>query len=57
MNSKVTRYLIAGVILTYFGLKDDDFVLWYNGVALVMGLVAFFYAYKEYEKNKEEKNG
>ncbi len=52
MKSKVNSYLISGAILVYFGLKDDDFVIWYNGLALVIGITAFIFAFIEYQKTK-----
>jgi hypothetical protein len=53
MNNKVKAYLIPGVFLTYFGLKDD-FLIWYNGIALILGLTSFVFAYLEYRKAKKE---
>ena len=50
MKSKVNAYLISGIFLTYFGLKDDNFVIWYNGVALILGITALVFAYIEYRK-------
>ncbi len=54
MKNKVNTYLISGIFLTYFGLKDDDFVIWYNGIALVLGITALIYAFIEYRKTKKE---
>lgn len=54
MKSKVNTYLISGVFLTYFGLKDENFVIWYNGVALILGITALIYALIEYRKTKKE---
>ena len=56
MKSKVRTYMISGVFLTYFGLKDD-FVIWYNGIALVLGISSFVLAYIEYRKDKDIEDG
>ncbi|GGG30939.1 hypothetical protein GCM10011344_34850 [Dokdonia pacifica] len=56
MNNKTKTYLIPGVLLTYFGLKDDDFLIWYHGVALALGITAFVFAYLEYNKTKNKKS-
>lgn len=53
MNNKVKTYLIPGIFLTYFGLKGD-FLIWYNGIALILGLTALVFAYLEYRKTKKE---
>ncbi len=53
MNNKVKIYLIPGIFLTYFGLKGD-FLIWYNGVALILGLISLVFAYIEYKKTKKE---
>jgi hypothetical protein len=52
MNNKVKTYLIAGALLTYYGLKDDSFLIWYNGLALVLGITALILAYITYRKDK-----
>ncbi len=54
MKNKANTYLISGIFLTYFGLKDDDFVIWYNGIALVLGITALIYAFIENRKTKKE---
>ena len=54
MKNKVNTYLISGIFLTYFGLKDNNFVIWYNGVALILGMTALIYAFIEYKKTKKE---
>ena len=53
MNNKVKTYLIPGIFLTYFGLKGD-FLIWYNGIALILGLTALVFAYLGYRKTKKE---
>ncbi|WP_223033402.1 hypothetical protein [Hanstruepera marina] len=52
MKSKLNMYLISGIFLTYFGLKDANFVIWYNGIALILGFTALILAFIEYKKNK-----
>lgn len=54
MNNKYGTYIVSGVLLTYFGLKDENFVIWYNGVAVVLGITAFVFAYLEYRKSKNQ---
>lgn len=54
MKNKINRYLISGAILTYFGLKDDDFIIYYNGIALAAGIIAFIFAFIEYQKSKKQ---
>lgn len=56
MKGKVKTYVIAGVFLSYFGLKGE-FVIWYNGIALVLGISAFVLAYIEYRKEKDIEDG
>lgn len=54
MKNKHGKYIVSGVLLTYFGLKDENFLIWYNGVALVLGITAFVFAYLEYRKTKNK---
>ena len=54
VKNKINTYVIAGVFLTYYGLSDKDFTIWYNGVAHVLGIVAFIAAYLEYRKSKKK---
>ncbi len=56
MKSTVRTYVIAGVFLTYYGLKGD-FVIWYNGIALVLGISSFVMGYIEYQKGKDIEDG
>ena len=53
-DNKKNTYLIAGIMLTYFGFKDEKFVIWYNGIALMLGITAFIAAYLEYRKSKTD---
>jgi drug/metabolite transporter superfamily protein YnfA len=52
--SKANTYLISGIFLIYFGLKDENFVIWYNGVALILGITALIYAFIEHRKTKKD---
>ncbi|MEP0264651.1 hypothetical protein [Dokdonia sp.] len=54
MNNKVKTYLISGAFLTYYGLKDDNFLIWYNGLALALGITALILAYITYRKDKNQ---
>ena len=41
MKSRKTQYLVGGIFLIFFGLKDfKNFNVFYNGIALALGLVA-----------------
>lgn len=51
---KVNQYLISGVILCVFALRTEEFEIFYNGIALTIGIAAFFMAYIEYKKTKAE---
>ena len=53
MNNKLKTYLIPGIFLTYFGLKGD-FLIWYNGIVLILGMTSLVFAYLEYKKTKKE---
>ena len=53
MNRKTKTYLISGLFLTYFGLKDN-FLIFYNGIALLLGLTALYMAYREYKNEKKD---
>jgi hypothetical protein len=53
IKNKTKTYLLSGIFLTYFGLSDDNFLVWYNGIALVLGITAFVGAYLEYKKHKD----
>jgi hypothetical protein len=60
MNSsrKIRSYLISGILLTIISLKNlDNFSIFYEGIALAIGVAALIMAAVEYmKKTKEEKN-
>jgi hypothetical protein len=54
-NNKIKTYLISGVFLTFIGLKDiDNFYIFYEGIALGIGITAFALAGVEYMKKNDE---
>lgn len=53
MNKKVGKYLFIGFLLLYYALKDDDFIVMYNGIAIVVAIISFYLAYSEYKKANE----
>lgn len=51
--NKVIRYLLSGVILAYFGLKDiQNFNLLYHGFALAVSFASFALAAVEWNRKK-----
>lgn len=54
-NKKIRTYVIAGIFLAYFGLKDlENFNVLYNGIAVAFSITAFALAFIEYRKEKTE---
>jgi len=53
MKNNFKLYLFSGILLTYFGLKGE-FILLYNGIALLMAGLAFYHAFLEYRKKNTE---
>jgi uncharacterized membrane protein len=50
-NTKIRNYLISGIFLIFIGLKDiDNFSIFYEGIALGLGLTALVLALIEYMK-------
>lgn len=51
-RNKVFSYILSGLFLLYFGIKDlHSFNVLYNGIAILLSLVAFVLALMEYKNN------
>jgi len=47
-------FIVSGILFTYFGLKGE-FILAYNGFALLLAWMSFFIAFSEINnRNSEE---
>jgi|GEM_PF-4343250 len=54
-NNKFRSYLIAGVFLTFISLKDiEHFYVFYEGIALALGITALALAGIEYKKKIDQ---
>jgi hypothetical protein len=54
-NNKTRTYLISGVFLTFYGLKDlGHFYVFYDGIALALGITALVLAGIEYKKKIDQ---
>jgi hypothetical protein len=54
-NKKIRSFVIAGIFLAYFGLKDlENFNILYHGIAVAFSITAFVMAFIEYKKEKTE---
>ncbi len=51
MKNRKNSFLFSGILLAYFALKGE-FLVWYNGIALVMSITALVFAFLEYKKEK-----
>jgi len=47
-------FIISGILFTYFGLKGE-FILVYNGLALLMAWASFFIAFSELHQGNSKK--
>ncbi len=46
-------YFIPGIILIFFALKDNEFLIFYHGIALLLGLTAIVLGYRKHSEFKE----
>ena len=54
-NNKIISYLISGAFLTFIGLKDiENFNIFYEGIALALGITALTLAGIEYTKKIDQ---
>jgi len=47
-------FIVSGILFTYFGLKGE-FILVYNGLALLMAWASFFIAFSDLHHGKSKK--
>jgi hypothetical protein len=51
-KTKTKAYMISGIFLAYFGLRDlEKFNIIYHGIAISMSVTAFVLAFMEYKKD------
>lgn len=54
MKFKSVRYVLYGLLFTYFAFGDGNFHWLYNGAAILLALVSFALAFMAYRKNIAE---
>jgi hypothetical protein len=54
-KNKIRTYLISGTLLTFLALKDiEHFHIFYNGIALGLGLTGLILAAIEYKSKADQ---
>jgi hypothetical protein len=55
MPNKIRAYVASGIFLTFIALKDlDNFYIFYEGIALCVGVTALILAAIEYKKKADQ---
>jgi mannose/fructose/N-acetylgalactosamine-specific phosphotransferase system component IIC len=54
-NKKLNSFLFFGFLLTFYAVQDlPEFIIFYHGVALLIGITSLILALIEYKKHQDK---